>query len=194
MISQGATRLTSHAGLDVLRRVLGGALILLMLAGCSTMKSDAERLGYEPEVRDIQSAKDDVNHISSQLLDWMNIKGKVSQTGAAADICEEIDPDMKKYYVIYHPWSIYDLKKGTFEGAMQNLRSQLPRHGWKITKDGKENTKDADPVITAVNTRTHHQIYIVWERSSSGSKPLINVSVNSRCYKAPKGTNIYEDR
>jgi hypothetical protein len=180
--------------LGLLRKTLCGSLVLLVMTGCGVMKSDAEKLGYEPETRDIASAKGDVNRISSQLLDWMQVKGKLSQSGAGVDICEGIDPDMKKYYVIYHPWSVYDLKEGTFEAAMQNLRVLLPEHGWTITRDGKEPTKAADPEISATNRTTHHRIHIVWERSIRGSKPLINVSVNSRCFEAPKGTDIYESR
>ncbi|MFJ2114787.1 MULTISPECIES: hypothetical protein [unclassified Streptomyces] len=159
------------------------------------MKTDEDRLGYKPEVRKIQAAKQEVNDISSRLLDWMRIEGKTTEVGAGVNVCEAVDPDLERYYTIRHPWSVYDLRKGTFEEAMQNLREQLPRNGWKIIKDDVTNSSAQNPEISAVNSESHHVISIEWARKRSGGlKQIISVDIDSRCYRAPKGTDIYSEK
>lgn len=149
-------------------------------------------LGYKPEVRDIAKAKDEVNSISSRVLDWMKVRGSVTEPSAAAHKCEAVDPDFTKYYVVNHPWSVYDLKKGSFDEAMDNLRKTLPEKGWKITKDGPMRTKDADPEIVAVQPDSHHTLTVQWLKPARpGRKELISVDVDSRCFRAPEGVDPY---
>ncbi|MGW7262899.1 hypothetical protein [Streptomyces sp. NPDC054842] len=158
-------------------------------------KSDEEKLGYRPQEQEIQTSKDQAGDISSRLLDWMGVKGKVTEPGAAVNTCEAVDPDMKRFYSIHHPWSVYDLEAGTFQQAMDNLRTELPAHGWKITKDGVTKSVARNPEIVAVNEKTHHTVAIEWAKERSGNlKQIITVEVNSRCYRAPEGTSISDER
>ncbi|MEV5199754.1 hypothetical protein [Streptomyces sp. NPDC053720] len=169
----------------------------LVLAGCGSVgnRSDEEKLGYKPQEREIQSAKDQVNDISSRLLDLMGVKGKVTEPSAAVNFCETVDPDLQKYYAIHHPWSVYDLEAGTFGQAMENLRRALPEHGWKITKDGETNSIARNPEIIAVNKKSRHTITVEWAKERSGDlKQIIAVDVSSRCYRAPEGTDISEEK
>ncbi|MFF2330730.1 MULTISPECIES: hypothetical protein [unclassified Streptomyces] len=155
------------------------------------MKTDEEKLGYAPRVREVESAEQEVEDISSRLLDTMKIKGKTEGAGAVINLCEAVDPGMKKYYTVVHPWSIYDLQEGTFEEAMRNLRDQLPKMGWEITKDGVTKSNAKNPELEAVNTKSHHTVIIEWAKNRSGSlKELISIDVGSRCYKAPEGTDL----
>ncbi|WP_237330280.1 hypothetical protein [Streptomyces sp. BA2] len=159
------------------------------------MQTNEDKLGYKAETRKIEPAKEEVNEISSNLLDWMGIKGKTTEAGAGVNVCEAVDPGLKEYYTIHHPWSIYDLHKGTFEEAMQNIREQLPKNGWKITKDGETNSRARNPEIVAVNAKSNHTISIEWARERSGNlKEMIGVDVDSRCYRAPEGTDIYAEQ
>nr|BFD84879.1 hypothetical protein StreXyl84_42800 [Streptomyces sp. Xyl84] len=169
----------------------------IVLTGCASVesKSDEEKLGYKPQEQVVQTSKDEVNDISSRLLDWMGVKGKVTESSAAVNTCDAVDPDMEKYYSIHHPWSVYDLKSGTFRQAMDNLRKELPAHGWRITKDGETESIARNPEIIAVNEKTHHAVTIEWAKKRSGNlKQIITVDVNSRCYRAPAGTNISDER
>ncbi|ORT59308.1 hypothetical protein BKD26_15080 [Streptomyces sp. CB03238] len=181
------------------RTVLGSAsaLGLVVMMGCSSMtEPSAEQiLGYQPEVREIAPAKRQVNDISSRVLDWMGVEGTVSEPAAGVRACDAVDPKLTKYYVVSHPWSIYDLRKGTFEQAMQNLRVQLPKHGWEITKDGPMKSRDKDPQIVAVDRKSHHTLTVEWLSNRAGSlKDMIGVDVDSRCYRAPEGTDIYKEK
>ncbi|MFF5676202.1 hypothetical protein ACFY8S_39980 [Streptomyces hygroscopicus] len=170
----------------------------LVLTGCSSMNDNSEnkgnaeaKLGYKPEVRAVEDAKQEVNAISSNLLDWMGVEGKVTESGAAVSVCEAIDPDLTKYYTIHHPWSVYKLSKGTFETAMRNVRERLPKHGWEITQEGETKSRARNPEIVAVNRRTHHWVQIEWAKERSGDlEELISVDVDSRCYRAPKGAEL----
>ncbi|MFF2061341.1 hypothetical protein ACFVWZ_05970 [Streptomyces sp. NPDC058200] len=181
----GSLRRTRRFPLSVC--VVAASLILM---GCSSVNSDG--LDYKPEVRAVAPAKEEVNKISSSLIDWMSIKGKVSGPGAGVSVCEAVDPDLKTHYTIYHPWSIYDLNKGTFAEAMQSLREQLPKHGWDITKDGETKSRAKNPEIVAVNPTSHHTVQIEWARERSGDlKELISISITSRCYRAPEGTDLH---
>ncbi|MFI9724594.1 hypothetical protein ACIHFE_34065 [Streptomyces sp. NPDC052396] len=179
-----------------------GVATSLILMGCSSMNVDPDssaskrdkaesKLGYKPEVRPVKSAEEEVNAISSKLLDWMGVQGKVTQPGAALGTCEAIDPELKTHYKVQHPWSVYDLKKGTFEEAMKNLRQKLPKHGWTITKDGETKSEARNPEIVAENASTHHVVRVEWAKNRSGGlKQLISVDVDSRCYEAPEGTQL----
>ncbi|MEU8955836.1 hypothetical protein AB0C93_16195 [Streptomyces sp. NPDC048518] len=159
------------------------------------MKSDDEKLGYEPQVRQVQAVENEVNSISSRILDVMGIKGKTEGSGSMISACDAIDPDMKNYYTVAHPWSIYDLQEGTFEQAMQNLRDQLPKMGWQITKDGPTKSLAKNPEIVAVDNKSHHTVTIEWAKNRSGKlKELISIDVGSRCYKAPEGTDLSTER
>lgn len=150
-----------------------------------------DKLGYEPQVREVETAEEDVNKISSRVLEWMALQGKVTEPSAAAGSCDAVDPDFTTYYVVKHPWSVYDLQQGSFAKAMENLRAELPKNGWKITKDGKMKTKAENPEIVAVHPKTHHTLTVQWlEKRSGDLKKLINVDVSSRCYRAPKGTDL----
>lgn len=165
--------------------------------GCSRVNSDSEtdrhvesRLGYTPRVRPIEEAESEANAISSELLDLMGVLGKVTEPGAAVTPCEDIDPELETHYMVRHPWSIYQLRRGTFAEAMRNLRERLPDHGWDIVKDGETRSMARNPEIVAVHTATHHTAQIEWARKRSGDlEQLISVDVDSLCYRAPEGTS-----
>jgi hypothetical protein len=169
----------------------------LILAGCSSVKSESveKKLGYEPQKQDARTAKGQAGEISSRLLDWMGVKGRVTEPGAAVNFCEAVDPDLKKYYTIHHPWSVYDLRTGNFEEAMENLRKELPRNGWRITKDGETKSAARNPEIIAVDEESHHTATVEWAKERSGKlKQIITVEVNSRCYRAPEGSDLSAER
>ncbi|MFG2899241.1 hypothetical protein ACGFZH_19450 [Streptomyces zaomyceticus] len=171
----------------------GAVSAALLMTGCSmSEKSPEEILGYQPEVRDYRPAKQQVNDASGRLLDWMVVKGASTRVGARVTLCESVDPGFKSYYRVEHPWSVYDLTEGSFDGAMRNLREQLPRNGWKIVKDGFTESKRKDLQITAENDEQKLGLNIEWNRGGeSGLKDGIAITVVSRCYRAPEGTSPY---
>ncbi|MEV0281617.1 hypothetical protein AB0I22_35245 [Streptomyces sp. NPDC050610] len=154
--------------------------------GCSQVQE--EKLNYKPVERDVDTAKKETKAVSSQLLDMMGIKGKVTQGGPGVSSCE--DDDAQDLYLLRHPWSLYEVPDETLEKGMANLRKQLPEHGWKILKDGKANSKDQDPEILAENKKLQHAAHITWNRQTTTEKPMIHISVVSACFRAPEGTDL----
>ncbi|MGP3974415.1 hypothetical protein ACTWQF_10485 [Streptomyces sp. 8N114] len=75
-------------------------------------------LGYTPEVRAGRQAEDEVNRMSSRLVDAMGIHGTPSHIPAAAGPCDAIDPDFTTYYIVDHPWALWE--------ADADKRAQLP--------------------------------------------------------------------
>ncbi|NSC22444.1 hypothetical protein FM076_15135 [Streptomyces albus subsp. chlorinus] len=177
-------------------------MTLIPLMGCSIMKrtgpgrvakpSKVRRiLGYTPEVREVRQAEDEVNRISSRLLDAMGIPGTPSDLPAAAGPCSAVDPDFTTYYIVDHPWALWRADADDFDTAMENLRSRLPGMGWHITKDGPQNSMFRNPEIIAVHTISGHHVAIEALKKRSGDlKPQISVTLVSPCYQAPEGTNL----
>ncbi|MEU7040105.1 hypothetical protein AB0A77_03480 [Streptomyces varsoviensis] len=155
-------------------------------AGCSQVQED--KLNYKPVDRDTAIAKKETNAVSSQLLDMMGIKGKVTEGGPGLSRCE--DDGARNLYLVRHPWSLYEVPNETLEKGMANLRKQLPEHGWKILKDGKANSKAQDPEILAENKKLQHAAHITWMRDSADGKPMIHISVVSACFRTPGGTEL----
>ncbi|WP_326689373.1 hypothetical protein OIE63_20900 [Streptomyces sp. NBC_01795] len=177
-------------------------LTLIPLRGCSTMKNTGpgrvakpskvrKMLGYTPEVRKVSQAEDEVNRMSSRLVDAMGIPGAPSHIPAAAGPCSAIDPDFTTYYIVDHPWALWRADADDFDTAMENLRSRLPEMGWRITKDGPMNSMARNPEITAVHTASGHRVAIEALKTRSGDlKPQIDVTLVSPCYQAPEGTDL----
>jgi hypothetical protein len=148
-------------------------------------------LGYTPEVREVRQAKDEVNRMSSRLVNAMGIPGTPSDLPAAAGPYSAVDPDFTTYYIVDHPWALWDADADDFDTAMDNLRSRLPEMGWRITKDGPMNSMARNPEIKAVHTTSRHHVVIEALKTRSGKlKPQIEVTLVSPCYQAPEGTNL----
>ncbi len=142
------------------------------------------------EARSVNEAKEATSAISSKILDMVDIQSKVTEPGPGPTICEDLDPEFQEYYRINHPWSIYGASNEALSEGMQNLREELPKNGWEITKDGPANSKDKDPEILAENREKKHVIHITWHRESTSKEPLIHVNVTSSCFKVPEGQEI----
>ncbi|WP_326808066.1 hypothetical protein OHB04_21735 [Streptomyces sp. NBC_01775] len=148
-------------------------------------------LGYTPEVREVSQAEDEVNRMSSRLVDAMGIPGTPSHIPAAAGPCDAIDPDFTTYYRVDHPWALWRADADDFDTAMENLRSRLPEMGWRITKDGPMNSMARNPEIMAVHTTSGNRVAIRALKTRSGDlKPQIDVTLVSPCYQAPEGTDL----
>ncbi|WP_055500684.1 hypothetical protein [Streptomyces albus] len=147
-------------------------------------------LGYTPEVREVWQAEDEVNRMSSRLLDAMGIPGTPSDLPAAAGPCDAVYPDFTTYYTVGHPWALWEADADDFDTAMENLRSRLPGLGWRITKDGPQHSMFRNPEIKAVHISSGYHVAIRALKKRSGDlKPQISVTLVSPCYKAPEGSD-----
>lgn len=156
--------------------------------GCS----DVQKLNYEPEELSVDSARSKTKSVSSQLLEMIGVKGKVTQPGPGLAKCDD-EPDAKDLYIMNHPWSVYGVSNDILKQGMENLRKSLPERGWKILKDGETKSVARDPEILAENKKLRYAAHIVWMRTSASGRPMINVTVVSGCFRAPAGTDINKE-
>ncbi|MEV8344893.1 hypothetical protein [Streptomyces niveus] len=137
------------------------------------------------EVRESETVQDEVEKTSSRILEMMALKGKVTNTGAMVSRCSDYEPE-EEVYRARQPWSVYDLPVPELEKAMDRLRSELPKAGWKIVKDGVDNSVGKSPQIVAESKGRKFavDIRLMDERKYGDDPSLIMVAVESACYKA----------
>ncbi|MGW0080653.1 hypothetical protein [Streptomyces sp. NPDC003393] len=146
----------------------------------------------KPTTLAVDQARSKANHISSQILDVIDIKeGTVTEGGAGVSLCDQ-DPD--HFYRMRHPWSIYQVPEDKLKQAFQRLREDLPKHGWKIVDYGPNSSKAKLFEITADSTAEPFSMNAVLVVSTPThpheAQPKIEVTVVSGCFRAPEGTNL----
>lgn len=146
-------------------------------------------LGYEPTKLEVDAARQKTKSVSSALLELIDLKGKVTEPGPGIARCEDA-PDSENLYIARHPWSVYGLSEEQVQQGMENLRKELPQHGWKIIKDGKARSKDQDPEILAENKKEKFAANFTGLKKTASGDTMINVTVVSACYRAPEGTDL----
>ncbi|WP_438494519.1 hypothetical protein [Streptomyces asiaticus] len=146
-------------------------------------------LDYEPTKLDVDKARQKTREVSSRLLEMIEVKGKVTESGPRIAPCDD-EPDVKDLYVTRHPWSIYGLSEEEVIQGMENLRRGLPEHGWKILRDGKSNSRAQDPEILAENKKEKFAANFTALRKTASGDTMIKVTVVSACYRAPAGTDL----
>ncbi len=65
---------------------------------------------------------------------------------------------------------------------MKNLRNALPNQGWKVTKHGKDSSRNRNLEIMAVHLKTHTQLEVTWLKGLDGHTPLLEITLYSRCF------------
>ncbi|MBU7596603.1 hypothetical protein JGS22_002855 [Streptomyces sp. P38-E01] len=151
------------------------------------MQTVEQRLGYEPRVSAPQKEETTVDGVSGQILDWMGVSGKRTGGRAGESTCFASGKEIDEYYTVSHIWSIYDLTEGSYRDAMENLREQLPKNGWKITEDGPANSSAKQPQIVAHHPQSEHTFFAEWQwKRPDPRNELIYISVDSRCMKKPQ--------
>jgi hypothetical protein len=151
----------------------------VLLVGCS-QENEAT-----VDLRDSETVKAEVKQTSSRILDVMALEGKVTETGAMTERCSDHAAE-EEIYRASHPWSVYDLPVPELEEAMDRLRRELPKAGWKIVKDGLDGTVGQSPQIFAESQgrKFAADIRLQDERKYGGDPSLIEVTVQSACYRA----------
>lgn len=137
------------------------------------------------DVRNGEMVQTEVEEASSRILEIMALKGKVTETGAMISRCSDYAPE-EEVYRARHPWSVYDLPVPDLERAMDRLREELPKEGWKIVKDGVDDTPAKSPQILAESKgkKFAADIQMLDNRKYGDDPSLILVAVESACYRA----------
>ncbi|MFJ8584941.1 hypothetical protein ACIRD2_09830 [Streptomyces sp. NPDC093595] len=137
------------------------------------------------EVRDGDTVKADVEKTSSRVLEMLALNGKVTESGAMTSRCADYDAD-EEVYRARHPWSVYQAPFAEMQKAMDRLRGELPKNGWKIVKDGVDGSAAKSPQIVAESEGRAFALDVRLHKASKvGNAPdLLEVTVESACYRA----------
>lgn len=156
-----------------------GLTACVLLVGCSQGNEASV------DVRDSEVVRTETKETSSRILEMMDLAGKVTETGAMTERCSDYAAE-DEVYRASHPWSVYGLPVPDLEKAMDRLRVELPKAGWKIVKDGVDDTVGRSPQIVAESKgrRFAADIRLQDERKTGDDPSLIEVTVQSVCYRA----------
>lgn len=173
------------------------SVLAFVMTGCSNDAEgkDVSHAGStaEPPTLAVDQARKAANHLSSQVLNLINIKqGKVAGGGAGVSLCDE-DPD--HLYRMRHPWSIYDVSAGELEAGFQRLREGLPKNGWKVVAYGRDTSANKNLELTADSTTERFSVNASLHitGSSGTQQPMIQVHMVSGCFRAPEGTDLSKE-
>ncbi|MFK0022521.1 hypothetical protein [Streptomyces sp. NPDC090798] len=161
-------------------------IALATLTGCSmtdTKKSDDIPFSGVSTSSDAAEA---AKKTSSELYNLIGLKGKASDTGPGVKECGKKDPD--KYFQIFHSWSFTPTSSEQLEGAMEQLKSKLPKHGWEVVKYGPDSSRNKNLSLTADNDAKKFSVNIIYQ--AKDNPPNLNFFVVSGCYQVPDGQKI----
>ncbi|MFH8986560.1 hypothetical protein [Streptomyces sp. NPDC017940] len=161
--------------------VLLAAMAAYSIAGCAEMNDS----GKEPQKREEKDATDDAAKLSSQILDIMDLKGKVTKAAPGAYSCGDRNHD--KYYAVHHPWSVYAVSVPDMEKAMKRLKEELPQRGWKVTGYGPDSSRAKSLQLGAEFPERKFKVVITLQdrRGRSKDPSILEVDLGSACFQYP---------
>ncbi|MEN8651216.1 hypothetical protein ABCR94_11370 [Streptomyces sp. 21So2-11] len=133
-----------------------------------------------------EDAADEAEKVSSELYDLIGIKGKLSKTGAGVTECS--GKDREKFFKIFHPSSLVPASADQLGGAMERLKEELPKHGWKVVEYGVDNSQNKNLNLTADNDKKKYSVKIV--HMAKDNPPGLSLMVVSGCYQVPDGEKV----
>ncbi|MBA0053554.1 hypothetical protein E0L36_22540 [Streptomyces sp. AJS327] len=138
--------------------------------------------GKEYRVRGREEVLDETERKSSEILDLMKVKARVTKPGAGVMGCSGSQDE--RTYRGWHPWSIWDVSVEELNEVMERLRRSLPKAGWAIVKDGHDNTPAKSEQILAESRKDGFAVDIrLRDRRQHKKTSIISVTVNSLCYR-----------
>ncbi|MFH9071607.1 hypothetical protein [Streptomyces alboflavus] len=165
--------------------ILAVPLALAALTGCgmSDDKSDGVPFAGTSTTRD---ASDAMEKTSSGIYDLIGVKGKASENFPGVTECA--GKDRKTHFRIYHPWSFHPTSASDLDEAMERLKRELPKHGWKIVEYGPDTSRNKNINLTADNDKKKVSVNIV--KMAKSDRPSLSLDLVSGCYRVPDGQKV----
>ncbi|MFU0438599.1 MULTISPECIES: hypothetical protein [Streptomyces] len=141
--------------------------------------------------RSVDEVDAETKQISSQILDIIAVKGVTSKSGPGVSTCD--GAERGKLFLMRHPWSLTGASDAELAKAMNRLKEDLPKHGWKIVGYGPNSSKAKSLELTADHIEKKFAVKVeLWEKNSGGdsNEPTLLVNVVSACYQVPEGEKI----
>jgi hypothetical protein len=182
----------------VSRLGIGAATVIISLTGtgCSNAMNHSkdsvsahEPTGSNATTLDVDKAREKAKAVSSQIYDLIDIRaGKVTKPGPSISPCSD------HLYKTVHPWSVYDVAEDELKAGFQRLKKGLTTRGWKIVQYGPNDSTDKTLELTADSQHepfsVNAELWVSSPTAGHEQDPKILVNVVSRCWQAPKGTDL----
>ncbi|MDX3502979.1 hypothetical protein PV689_13735 [Streptomyces sp. ATCC51928] len=153
-------------------------LFCSIISGCSGMDEN----GTDAPVRVSSEVQDEVEKVSSSILEILSLKAKMTESGAMISPCKE------GAYRAHHPWGVFGPPAEDLGEAMDRLRSQLPKKGWKIVKDGPDGSQARSPQIVADSADGKFSVDARFHGKRSDDPAQLEVTVQSACFRPEPGS------
>jgi hypothetical protein len=160
-------------------------LALITLTGCS-MTDDESKAIPSAGTSTSRDASKAVERVSSGIYELIGVKGKASDSRPGVMDCG--DKDTKTYFRIFHPWSFYPASSSDLDVAMERLKTELPKHGWKIVGYEPDTSKNKNLTLTADNDEQKAGVNVV--QRAKNDPPKLSLTVVSGCYEVPEGQEV----
>jgi hypothetical protein len=172
-----------------LKAKLGASALLISmtlapLTGCGM--NDTENTVPFAGTSTSQDAADKIKKASSEIYDLIGVKGKASDSGPGVTECA--GKDREKYFRVFHSWSFYPTSPGQLDEAMERLKGELPRNGWKIVEYGPDTSKNKNLSLTADNDERKTSVNV--SQRAKNDPPKLSLMLVSGCYEIPDGQEI----
>ncbi|WP_186777850.1 hypothetical protein [Streptomyces salinarius] len=131
-------------------------------------------------------AADTVERVSSGIYDLIGVQGKASDDQSTVMSCS--DENRETHFRILHPWSFYPATASDLHVAMEQLKTELPKNGWKIVDYGPDTSKNKNIRMTADNDDKKASIRVV--EMAKNDPPKLSMDVVSGCFRIPDGQEI----
>lgn len=109
-------------------------------------------------------------------------------SGRGPGVTECSGKDQEKYFQIFHPWSFYPASANDLDEAMKRLKTELPKHGWRVVDYGPDTSKNKNINLTADNDKKKYSVKVV--QMAKNDPPKLSLMVVSGCYQVPDGEKI----
>ncbi|MCP9945098.1 hypothetical protein LUX12_10385 [Streptomyces somaliensis] len=175
-----------HLGL---KAKLGASALLISIAltpltgcGMNEDKSTVPSAGTSTS----RAAADEIKKLSSEIYDLVGVKGEASDANPGVMDCA--GRDREKYFRVFHSWSFYPASPGQLDEAMERLKAELPKNGWKISEYGPDTSKNRNLSLTADNDAKKTSVNV--SQRAKNDPPKLSLMLVSGCYEIPAGQEI----
>lgn len=133
-----------------------------------------------------RDAFDEMEKTSSAVYDLIGIKGKASDSRPGIMDCS--GKDREQYFRVFHKWSFYPASPSQSGEAMERLKEELPKRGWKVVEYGRDASQSRNLRLTADSDERKSSVRVV--QDARNDPPKLSLMLVSGCYQAPRGEEI----
>ncbi|MFC7937620.1 hypothetical protein ACFU2J_15500 [Streptomyces sp. NPDC057387] len=131
-------------------------------------------------------AADALERVSSGIYDLIGVQGKASNDQSTVMSCS--GESRETHFRILHPWNFYPATASDLHMAMEQLKTELPKNGWKIVDYGPDTSKNKNIRMTADNDDKKASLRVI--EMAKNDPPKLSMDVVSGCFRIPDGQEI----